>query len=203
VICGSRRLLVFTLLALGGCAGARAGDGWVVSQVQEQGPYRGATVGNGREVLRFYFLPQGACAALIRPEAVLRYVARGRLGRFERGGEVCEPVGVDSLQAWVRRQRRPEVLTNLPRASAHFRVIHRDAAMVLVRGRFPLAELIQWPGSEDSVAFLPNEPACQVFIDQGSGTMQFSRTSREVLWMGTRDGDGRCPFLGFAAPEAP
>lgn len=200
MIRGGRRLLVFILLALGGCFGARSPDAaWVVSQLEEYGPYRGATVSNGREVLRFYFFDAGACAALIRPEAELSYVARGRLGRFERGDDVCEPVGVDALQAWVARQRRPEVLTNLPRASAHFQVIHRDASIVIVRGRFPLATLIQWPGAADSVAFLPNEPACQVFIDQGSGTMHFDRRSREVLWMGTRTGGGRCPFLGFAA----
>jgi hypothetical protein len=194
-----RWLPLLLLLGLGGCLGMWAQDAtWVVSQVQEHGPYRAATVDRGGEVLRFYFLPRGACAELIRPEAALRYVLQGRLGRFEQGEDVCEPVGVDSLQAWVRRYPKPGVLTNLPRATAHFRVIHRDASMVLVRGRFPLAELIQWPGAQDCVAFLPNEPACRVFIEQGSGTMYYDRSSPEVLWMGTRDAGGRCPFLGFA-----
>lgn len=203
---GGLRLAMLLLLGIGGCSLLPSREAsWVVSQVQEHGPYRGASVDNGREALRFYFLAQGDCPDMIRPEAALRYVLQGRLGRFERGHEVCEPVGVDSLQAWVRRYPRPEVLSNLPRATAHFRVMHRDESIVLVRGRFPLAELIQWPGSEDCVAFLPNEPACQIYIDQGSGTMYYDRSTPEVLWMGSRDSGGRCPFLGFALspPGAP
>jgi len=199
---GRALVAILSALLLCGCRGLWPGDaGWVVSQVRQHGPYRAATLSNGKEALRFYFLPQGDCPALIRSEWVLDYVQIGRLGRFQRGEMKCEPAGVDSLQAWVRRFPRPEVLTNLPRASTYFRIVHRDETMVVVRGRFPLAELVQWPGSEDTVAFLPDEPPCRAFVEQGSGTMYYSRIAPEVLWLGSVGDGGRCPILGFAAPS--
>lgn len=171
----------------------------VVRSTTARGPYLVTQLG-GRGAELAFFAPNDAnCAQILVPEASVTYAKRGVFGRISRGDAHCDPVGIASLAAWRNRQpRRPG--GPLPRRTVRFAVIHRDADVVLVRGRFPLVGRVGIPAGYDLVAMLPNDDACRAPIERGEASMEFVASGPVAFRL---IGAGRlCPVLGFATPLA-
>jgi hypothetical protein len=165
------------------------------------GPYLVADLtGTGGPLRMLAPADDPSCAQLLAPESRVTYRKHGVFGRFERGDASCDAVGVASLAAWRDRQPRAPGRP-VPRATVHFEVIARDSAVVLLRGRFPLAGRVGIPAGYDLVAMLPNDPACQKPIEQGVATMEFRDAGDPPYRIVA--GGANCPVLGFATPLPP
>lgn len=171
-----------------------------ILRLDRHGPYLFVEFRSGRSLITILApAADEACARMLRPEATLVYRRSGNFGRFERDGEACDPVGVGSLAAW--RDRQPRGASGgspIPRRTARFREIARDDAVVLVRGRFPLAGRVGVPNGQDVVAALPNEAVCARAIEVGTASLEFVPTGRQALRLvGER---APCPVLALAIP---
>jgi hypothetical protein len=170
-----------------------------LSEVVSVGPYLDATLSNQRYSLRFLFPGSGDCLAMIRSGAELRYLHIGSLGSVvDEEKRRCEPIGVASLGDWRDQQPRRRPPHRTPRVQVEFRTIFEGEALVLVRGRFPLALEIHWPAAMDTVAMLPAGPVCDKVRQRGKTTMEYHATGPEPFLLVGEQGD--CPILGFAAP---
>jgi hypothetical protein len=138
------------------------------------------------------------CAAVLRPEAAVDYVANGPYGVFQRGDQTCDAIGLGSLREW--RDRRPSQtnVVMIPRAQADYKVFHQDAKQVLLRGRFPLGGLLGFTGLDDTIAIVPNIPVCQRPIQSGVASMQFNQNGEFPLVL--LSGDGECPITALLQP---
>jgi hypothetical protein len=141
------------------------------------------------------------CASVMKPEASVDYVASGPYGTFQRGDETCSAVGLGSLREW--RDRRPSQTTvaMLPRAQASYRVWYQDDRQVFLRGRFPLGALLGFTGLDDTIAIVPNTPACQAPISAGVASMQYYQNGEEPLVL--LSGREQCPIQALLQPPAP
>lgn len=171
-----------------------------ILRLDRHGPYLFVEFRSGRALLTILApADDEACARMLRPEASFVYRRWGNFGRFEHDGEHCDPVGVGSLAAW--RDRQPRGASGgspIPRRTARFREIGRDEAVVLVRGRFPLAGRVGVPNGHDVVAALPNEAVCTRAIETGTASLEFVPTGRQALRLvGER---ASCPVLALALP---
>ncbi len=141
-----------------------------------------------------------SCAGLREATGELAYTNSGLLGRLDSGSLRCEPVGVLSLVEWRSRRARGS-REPIPRARSTWSVIHRDADLVLARGRFPLAGQLGWVGGVDTVAVFAVDPACDSTLERGVGSLEYRHAGPDVLAL---VGDGRlCPLLGIARPLPP
>jgi hypothetical protein len=191
------------LLVLAACGGlpypGRSSD-YTLSNVTPRGPYVEATISAGGEVLRFFFdASDESCRQLLVPDARVQYIEFGTLGQLRGNDLTCQPIGIASLAAWTSRVPRPRNTGPRPSAPVHFREFYRDAQLVFVRGEFPLAGLVGWPGGRDTVAVLPRNEACQAPSQAQSGTMYYSPTASDPLWLGSDS--QRCPILGLVEPR--
>jgi hypothetical protein len=168
-----------------------------VTAIVQRGAYLDALVQQKGSSLRFFFPASDACRRVIAIEASVEYKADGPLGRFERGGEVCEPLGVASLAAW--RDRGPRGATRpVPRRPANFRVIYEDDDLVMVRGRFPFTGKIGLSGGEDTIALIPRTEACRRIIERGQASLEYRDSGPDPYRLITPE--GRCPIEGFVQP---
>ena len=161
------------------------------------GPYLLVTLSGRGADLRLLASADETCTELLTPEAQVAYRKHGVYGRFERGGEICDAVGVASLAAWRDRQPRAPGRP-VPRATVRFAVIYRDAQVVLVRGRFPLAGRVGIPSGYDLVALLPDDEACAPAIARGEASMEYRDAGPDPYRI--VGSNGVCPVLGFAEP---
>jgi hypothetical protein len=174
-----------------------------ILRLDRHGPYLLVEFRQGRSLLTLLApADDAACAQMLRPEGSVTYRKHGNFGRFEQDGERCDPVGVGSLATW--RDRQPRGARGggpIPRAPARFREIGRDESVVLVRGRFPLANRVGVPNGLDVVALLPvQDPACARPIAAGTASLEFVPAGREALRLiGER---ASCPVLALALPLA-
>ncbi|MBW2396942.1 MAG: hypothetical protein JRG95_22060 [Deltaproteobacteria bacterium] len=170
-----------------------------ISDVQEIGPYRAATLTGSKGSWQLYFPRVGACEAMVRSGAKGVYRFEGPFGvlRAEEGPD-CSPVGVGSLLAWRDEQPRRRSQFLMPREQARFAVLHRGESFLLIRGAFPLALEIRWPEPMDSVAVLPATPACHAQLERTAATLEFHATGPEVFLL--ESDAGPCPIIGLALP---
>lgn len=164
----------------------------------ERSVYLDVRVDTAGKQLRF-FLPAAAadCAALKDVNGEVSYANSGVLGRLDSGALHCEPVGILSLDEW--RSRRPRSSREpVPRARATWRVIYRDADLVLARGRFVLAAQLGWSGGADTVAVFAVDPECAATLERGVGSLEYRPSGSDVLAL--VGADRRCPLLGLARP---
>jgi hypothetical protein len=202
------------LAAAAGCSGARdagryaeqrlnpfASTRVALLSVDRLGPYLSVGIRDRGADLTFYApAAEEACAQLLRPEATLTWRRHGNFGRFEDEDLRCEAIGVGSLAAWRdRRPRDRRDASAVPRAAVAFREIGREAEVVLVRGRFPLASRVGVPSGFDLVAFLPRTDACAPLVARGVGTMEFRAAGRDAIRLVGSAG-APCSVLGFAMP---
>jgi hypothetical protein len=184
-----------------------------VTDVVERGDYLDASIeGTGSDhaggrvsrrglALRFFFPRESTCQGVLVPETDVEYVQGGRLGRVRSANGTCDPVGVASLRAW--RDRRPRSRRDrlgVPRAQAVFTPIFRDEQLVLVRGRFPLANRLGWIGGEDVIAAIPRRPECENVLERGVGSLEFRVVGEDPLRL--IQGTGFCPVIGLIHPPA-
>lgn len=203
-------LVVAALVA--GCEAARqAGDtvaftlnpvastGVTVSGRSEHGPYLFVEV-QGPQLQQGFVTPASdACARVVEPGAQVTYAKHGNFGRFRRDGEACDAVG--SLSLAQRRQKPRDKRRGdsaVPRATARFRVVHRDEQAILLRGRFALATRVGIPGSFDVVAILPDSEPCRDVASRREATLEFRLSGPEPFRL--LAGRERCVVTGFATP---
>lgn len=182
-----------------------------LSGVGQVGPYLDATLHeptpSGEPRVRRFFFPRSAdCQALLVEGAERLYVTKGAFGRL-RGddGARCEPLGVASLAEWRDSLPRRRSQYLVPRVQAAFAPLPGTPApgpegggLLLVRGRFPLALEIRWPEPMDSVAVLPDRPACRALLAADTATMAFHAKGPDVFVL---EGEGGpCPIVGLAIP---
>ena len=82
-----------------------------------------------------------------------------------------------------------------------FQVIFQDEAVILARGRFPLASTLGWTGSSDTVAVFPNTELCSVPLGRGVASMEYRTAGRYTLTLVSSG--GQCPFHGLIQPGSP
>lgn len=172
---------------------------WEVTASSQRGPYLDAVIQGPGETLRFYFPNDETCRETLAPETRVEYRRLGRLGTVRRADESCEAIGVASLRAWLSRRPRPRVKQK-PRAQATFRLSYEDSEVLLARGDFPLAGLIDWTGASDTMAVLPRSEVCLAAAERGVASMEFSNLAPEPFWLVIAD--DRCPIRGFVQPLA-
>jgi hypothetical protein len=140
------------------------------------------------------------CREVLAEESRIAYRSGGTGGSFERAGQRCEASGIGSLEEWRERRPQPRTPSPVPSAPASYRVIYQDDELAFARGRFPLASLLGWTGSHDTVAAIPNTPICQRPLRSSAGTLQYFRGGREVLTLTSEE--GLCPITGLLVPLA-
>jgi hypothetical protein len=170
-----------------------------VARVVERGGYLDAILRGKAGELRVFAPADEACAAVLAPEATVAFSSEGAGGTMERDGRVCRGVGRGSLEEWRDRRARPGTLqTTIPRAQAAYRVVYRDADVVFLRGRFPLAGLIGWSEVGDTVAVVSDTEVCREPIAAGVASLEYRPAGPNVLALVTRQ--GLCPIEGLLQP---
>lgn len=172
-----------------------------VHAVSVQGPYLLAEVRGRKEQLRLLAPITPACTAVLQPEARVRYRKSGVFGRLTRDDEICDPVGVASLQEWRDRQPRRRSAQLVPRATARFAPLAETETHLLVRGRFPLASRVNIPAGFDLVALLPANEVCRAVVARGQGSIEFRPAGRDPFRL--LAGSDACVVEGFAMPPQP
>ncbi len=167
------------------------------SEVSVRGPYLDAMIGD----VRFFFPDTEECRAVIVEGADVEYVQRSVLGEVRRGDAVCEPIGIGSLVYWQKQQprvgRKP-----VTSAQAVYWETYRDASVVLLRGRFPLATRARMRG-DDVIAVIDADRDCveTPAEDRQTGTMLYKQVGPVPFEL--RMGGRRCPIRGFIRPVGP
>lgn len=214
---GATCLCAAALLAAGalGCAEDSSGVGETAARIGRQlnpvssfetrvmssvprGPYREARLLGTDLDLTMVFPATEVCDRILAPEAPVTWQRSGNFGSARANDERCDAIGVASLAAWRDRRSRRARGGAFPRDTARFSEIYRDADVVLLRGRFPLAGMVSIPGGFDLVAFVPNTEACQAPIERGSAALEFRDSGPVPFRLGARE--ATCPIVALAQP---
>jgi hypothetical protein len=167
----------------------------VVVSVGPLGPYQQAVLKSGSTELAYIFPDTPVCTDVLQAEAQLAYAKRGYFGSFGRDNQWCDAIGTLSLRAWRDRIARPNPLA--PSGTAIFRETWEDEQWLLLRGQFPLLNLMGVP-SYDLVAVVPNNAACHRAAQRGQGTIVYNSSGATPYYL--MSGDQRCVLTGFALP---
>ena len=128
----------------------------------------------------------------------VEYTREGKVGDVLRGVTHCQAVGIASLEIWRDRASRP-LSAALPAGDeATFNPFYVDAGVILVRGSFPQATRIGWRPTDDVVAMLPRNPACDAVAAAGAGKMAFWEMGAPAFAISV--GDHHCAITGLADP---
>lgn len=175
---------------------ARAAQMVAVSEVSERAGYLEATLGT--EVpLRLYFAANEPCRVLLEGEKEVEYRGLGTFGEVAGSAGTCAAQGTATLRAWHNRQLTRRTAAGKPREVARFTKTYEDDSVLMIRGRFPLAVLINMM-ADDVVAILPARSDCRSLIERGEGFMEYQRSIGPVFHL--TGGETRCEFLGLAQP---
>lgn len=173
-----------------------------VQSVSVLGPYLLFEIASRRENLRLLAPATPECAALLQPEARVRYQKSGVFGQIQSDAGSCDVAGVAALEAWRSRQPRTGGPNQVvPRATARFTLLSQDERHILVRGRFPLASRVRIPAGFDLVAMLPANDVCREAVARGELSMEFRPAGRDPFRL-IVSGQS-CVIQGFATPVEP
>ena len=170
-----------------------------VGSVEVHGPYLLAEITGRREQLRMLAYADGACLAVLRPEARVTYAKSGVFGRVLSSSQACDLVGTASLEEWRDRPPR-RTRARVPRAQATCTLMEQDDQLLLARGRFPLASRVGISAGYDLVAVLPNDAPCRDVAGRGVASLEFRPAGRNAFRLLV--GDEACVVTGFAMPPA-
>ncbi|MGI9431370.1 MAG: hypothetical protein ACR2PQ_04110 [Myxococcota bacterium] len=166
-----------------------------------RGPYLDAVVEGEGVTLRSFTPASAACSEILRADATVDYVERG-WGLFRRGELECHAVGI--AEPWLARTQttRSGQLSHrtIPRTHAHFSTLFEDADVIMLRGRFPLARLVGWAGTADTVAVIAQAEGCRPSME-GIARMEYRPTARITLSL--VGANGLCRIEGLIQPPPP
>src|SRR5262245_21218811 len=119
----------------------------------------------GRAPLRTFPADTVDCRRIATAGAKVRYAWDGALGAVREpvGSRSCQVVGIGTLTEW--RVTRPEDTglapgQPVPREVSRFRMVYRDAEVILARGSFPLTRHLGWVGPAEAIVMVKNTPGC-------------------------------------------
>ncbi len=158
-----------------------------------------AAAGSSNSRISLLFPQSEVCERLLAVGSEPEYLPRGMTGTIRVGEETCEAVGIASPTEWRDRRPRPSTHQVLPRAQATYRVVHRDADIAVLRGRFPLASHIGWVGSSDTLALMPTSGKCASLLSQTVASMEYRPVGRIATALISKQ--GLCGLVGFARPS--
>jgi hypothetical protein len=147
----------------------------------------------GRAPLRTFLADTADCRRVASAGAKLRYVWDGALGALSEpvGSRSCQVVGIGSLPEW--RLTRPEDTglepgQPVPREVSRFRVVYRDADVILARGLFPLTRHLGWVGAAEAVALMKTTPGClRGPAALGTASLEYFPAGDRVLGLVAKD----------------
>jgi hypothetical protein len=182
------------------CSTLPATSQFRIESVVRRGPFLDARMSRGDREIRFFFPSEDeSCRRVVRTEQHVEYVSTGVLGRMRAGDASCDPVGIGSLDWWGRRGGRREA-PPVPRATARFQPFYGDDEVLMVRGRFPLTNLVNWGGGFDTIAVLPRNEACQRLLERGEATIEHRAAGRVPLRL-VSSGES-CVIEGLVQPPS-
>jgi len=173
---------------------------YTVRHVALRGPYIDADLVRPSGVsARVFAFDTPECRAVLAPEMGIDWKTGGLGGTFARGDARCEAAGLSELAS----PNRPRPFGSFaPTGLATFEVLYQDEAVILLRGRFPLGDIVGFPAGHDAVAVAPNTETCRGAVATGAATMQYLRSPDSVLRLMTPSRDG-CPLLALLLPPSP
>jgi hypothetical protein len=177
------------------------GTSFEVSSVSDRHGYLDVVLEGPAGSLRSFAPADAECRQVLAPEATVEFTAAGAVGAFRNSaGAVCRAVGIGSLEDWRDRRPRPEQLRSspVPREAAFYDLLYRDEEVAFLRGSFPLGGTVGWSGLDDSIAVVPNGPACQDVLERESASMEYRPAGTPVLSL-TYD-TGPCRIVGLIQP---
>lgn len=179
------------------------GGGLRVERVAERAGYLDVSLVGSGIAMRSFTAADGVCRRVLERDRKVGYLERGIGGRFTRGDERCDAIGIGDPR--LRRSNRPRGGGNrpIPRGQASFRTIYEDADVLMLRGRFPLTDRVGWSGGRDSVAVVANSDRCRTATASGTASIEFRPTGANTLALVARDGLCRIEGLILPLPETP
>ncbi|NRA01726.1 MAG: hypothetical protein HRU00_03900 [Myxococcales bacterium] len=193
-------------LVFSACGGGRLGSAiglpgssqpMQVTSVVERYVYLDAGLETSDIEIRLLVPRNQACSSILVPEASINYVSSGILGSIQSAGQVCTPLGVASIQAWLDFQQLAQARGPIMDQST-FRSISEDPELIFLRGRFPSATLLRFGYGGDMVALIPNRGDCAEIAGAGVATLQYNGLSDQPYSL--LAGRKTCPITGFAIP---
>ncbi len=173
------------------------GEAQVMDRIQHGG-YVLATLQFESTQARFLVPASPECFRVLQIPGRVDFTREGRVGDMVRGVTHCEAVGIASLEAWRDRSSRPFSSALPAGEEATFNPFYVDAGVILVRGSFPQATRIGWRPTDDVVAMLPRNAACDAVASAGKGKMAFWDTGTPAFAISV--GDQHCAVTGLADP---
>ena len=195
------------LLVFSACGGGRLGSAigfpgssqsMQVTSVVERDIYLDAGLETSDIEIRLLVPRNEACNSILVPETAVNYVSSGTLGSIESAGQVCTPVGVASIHAWLGFQQLAQARGPIT-GQATFRSISEDPELIFLRGRFPSATLLRFGYGGDMVALIPNRGDCPEIAASGVATLDYNGLSDQPYSL--LAGKKTCPITGFAIPS--
>lgn len=199
-------LVALAWLAAAGCGttplfqlGLGSGTRFEVQEVTLRGPYLDAQL-QGPFALRTFAPASDDCRSVLQPGQTVEWEERGIGGHLHRGDVECRAAGISDPLLDRARQPRATTLRSqpVPRDQANFSLLHEDESVALLRGYFPLAYLVRWPGGYDTVVAVPNDSACRKPIQSGVASMEYRDSGRPTLALVGEE--GLCPILALLRP---
>jgi hypothetical protein len=81
-----------------------------------------------------------------------------------------------------------------PSSPARWSILHKDAQVYLLRGRFPVASRLGVANTFDVVVMVANDDVCKPVAESGEATLVFRQSGSRVLDL------GQCPVIAVATP---
>jgi len=171
----------------------------VVTRLEPRGGFLDATLSGAAGTLRVFAPPSEECLHVLAREASVGFESKGA-GRVTRDGASCDAAGFGPVEELRRRRVDPTSLTTtaIPREQAVWEVVHEDAEVSFLRGRFPLAGLVGWSGGMDTIAVVSSAPGCREIASQGVGSLEFRARGGDTLAL--VGAHGLCPIEALIRP---
>jgi hypothetical protein len=177
------------------------GTSFDVASVSDRHGYLDVVLVGPAGTLRTFAPSDAECRQVLAPEEAVEFTAAGAVGAFRSSdGAVCRAVGIGSLEDWRDRGPRPETLRSspVPREPAFYDLVYRDEEVAFLRGSFPLGGMVGWSGFDDSIAVVPNAPACHDVLERESASMEYRPAGMPVLSLASDTGP--CRIVGLIQP---
>lgn len=166
-----------------------------------RGEYLDVTLSGGGFTLRSFAPASETCREVLEPEARVEWLESGTTGAFRRDGVECNAVGLGSLHEWRERGPRPEAVRGespVPRRQASYRTFYEDDEVVMLRGDFPVANLLGWSSFGDTIAVLPRTAECDGPASRSTSSMEYRAEGQPALALVGES--GLCPIVGLVRP---